>query len=45
LRLGQHERCAALPNDYEAVADFIETNARAGGKSAAQGKRLTGVRA
>jgi threonine synthase len=33
LRLGQHERCATLPNDYAAVADFIETHARAGGKS------------
>ena len=29
LRLGQHERCALLPNDYAAVANFIETNARA----------------
>ncbi len=23
LRLGQHERCTVLPNDYAAVADFI----------------------
>jgi threonine synthase len=29
LRLGQHERCANLPNDYAAVANFIETHARA----------------
>ena len=33
LRLGQHERCATLPNDYAAVADFIGTHARAGGKT------------
>jgi threonine synthase len=33
LRLGQHERCALLPNDYAAVASFIETNARARGKT------------
>ena len=29
LRLGQQERCTALPNDYRAVADFIATHARA----------------
>ena len=29
LRLGQHERCTALPNDYAAVADFIASHARA----------------
>jgi threonine synthase len=29
LRLGQQERCAFLPNDYRAVADFIKANARA----------------
>ena len=34
LRLGQHERCTALPNDYAAVADFIASNARAGGRPA-----------
>ena len=28
LRLGQHERCANLPNDYAAVAKFIATHAR-----------------
>jgi threonine synthase len=34
LRLGQHERCAVLPNDYATVADFIamHSHARAGGK-------------
>jgi threonine synthase len=31
LRLGQHERCVTLPNDYAAVADFIAAQARAGG--------------
>jgi threonine synthase len=30
LRLGQHERCANLPNDYAAVANFIATHARGG---------------
>jgi threonine synthase len=33
LRLGQHERCAFLPNEYGAVASFIESHARAGGKA------------
>ena len=28
LRLGQNERCAFLPNDFAAVADFIATQAR-----------------
>jgi threonine synthase len=45
LRLGQHERCALLPNEYDAVAGFIATNARAGGKSGAHGRRRTEVRA
>ena len=45
LRLGQHERCALLPNEYGAVAGFIATNARAGGKSGAHGRRRTEVRA
>jgi threonine synthase len=31
LRLGQHERCAFLPNELGAVASFIESHARAGG--------------
>ena len=31
LRLGQHERCAVLPNELGAVASFIESHARAGG--------------
>jgi threonine synthase len=30
LRLGQHERCAVLPNDFGAVASFIDRHARAG---------------
>jgi threonine synthase len=41
LRLGQHERCANLPNDYAAVASFIDSHAR-GGK---QGRRAAGRRA
>ena len=45
LRLGQHERCALLPNDFAGLAGFIESNARAGGKSAAKGKRRAEVRA
>ena len=36
LRLGQHERCTMLPNDYAAVASFIETNARAGRQARSQ---------
>ena len=28
LRLGQQERCTALPNDFSAVAQFIATHAR-----------------
>jgi threonine synthase len=31
LRLGQHERCAVLPNEFGAVASFVESHARAGG--------------
>ena len=34
LRLGQHERCAELPNDYGAIADFIASNARRSGVAA-----------
>ena len=45
LRLGQHERCAILPNDFGAIASFIDTNARVGGKSAPKGKRRAEVRA
>ena len=45
LRLGQHERCAMLPNDLAAIAGFIDTHARVGGKSAAKGKRRAEVRA
>ena len=33
LRLGQNERCAYLPNDFAAVADFIATQARGRAKS------------
>jgi threonine synthase len=40
LRLGQHERCAVLPNDYAAVADFITRHARAlGSTHKSQGRR------
>lgn len=45
LRLGQHERCANLPNDYAAVAAFIESHARAGGKGAHAHKGRAEVRA
>ena len=40
LRLGQHERCAVLPNDYAAVADFITAMpALQGSTHKAQGRR------
>ncbi|HXG77951.1 MAG TPA: threonine synthase [Methyloceanibacter sp.] len=39
LRLGQHERCATLPNDYAVVANLIESNARAGGAASSTGRR------
>ncbi|MGH6737219.1 MAG: threonine synthase [Methyloceanibacter sp.] len=29
LRLGQHERCTTLPNDFGAVAEFIASHSRA----------------
>jgi threonine synthase len=45
LRLGQHERCAVLPNAYGAVAAFVEAKARARPSSVAHGKRPTEVRA
>jgi threonine synthase len=45
LRLGQHERCAVLPNAYGAVAAFVEAHARPRGSSVAQAKRPTEVRA
>jgi threonine synthase len=45
LRLGQQEHCANLPNDYAAVAAFIETHARVGGKGAHSRKRPAEVRA
>jgi threonine synthase len=45
LRLGQHERCTFLPNEMGAVANFIESQARAGGKNAATRKRRAEVRA
>jgi threonine synthase len=44
LRLGQHERCAMLPNEFGAVASFIETHARCGAKNAAARWRRAGVR-
>jgi threonine synthase len=39
LRLGQHERCTNLPNDYAGVASFIESHARAGKSARAAGGR------
>jgi threonine synthase len=45
LRLGQHERCANLPNDYAAVASFIESHARGGKQSARGATRRAEVRA
>jgi len=44
LRLGQHERCAQLPNEYGAIADFIVTNARGSGRKG-RGSNLTEARA
>jgi threonine synthase len=42
LRLGQHERCAVLPNDYAAVAEFIATHSRTReGQKEARGRRAT----
>jgi threonine synthase len=43
LRLGQHERCAVLPNEYAAVADFITRNARAGSSTKKAQSRRAGV--
>jgi threonine synthase len=37
LRLGQQERCTALPNDHRAVAAFITTHARVGKTHAGAG--------
>jgi len=34
LRLGQHERCTTLPNDFKAVADFVCAHSRAPGATA-----------
>jgi threonine synthase len=45
LRLGQHERCANLPNDYAVVASFIEARAHAGKQSARSHGRRAEVRA
>ncbi len=39
LRLGQHERCATLPNDYAAVGDFIRSRARTGTAQRSHGRR------
>ncbi len=42
LRLGQHERCTVLPNDYAAVAEFIATHSRTReGQKEARGRRAT----
>jgi threonine synthase len=45
LRLGQQERCAHLPNELGAVASFIESHARVGGKKAGARGRRAEVRA
>jgi threonine synthase len=45
LRLGQHERCANLPNDYAAVASFIQSHARAGREGTRSHGRHAEVRA
>ena len=45
LRLGQNERCTALPKDFAAVADFIEANVRSRGKGAAPRSRRAEARA
>jgi threonine synthase len=45
LRLGQHERCALLPNEYGAVASFIEAKAQKRGKDGAKSRRRSQVRA
>ena len=45
LRLGQHERCTNLANDYGAVASFIESHARMGKKGASASGRRAEVRA
>ncbi|MGH6832144.1 MAG: threonine synthase, partial [Methyloceanibacter sp.] len=45
LRLGQHERCAFLPNELGAIASFIETHARARGKNPPSRGRRAEVRA
>jgi threonine synthase len=39
LRLGQHERCTTLPNDYAAVADFIAGRAHLEGGRQSPGRR------
>jgi threonine synthase len=43
LRLGQHERCAVLANDYAAVADFITSHARLQGSTHKSRGRRAGV--
>jgi threonine synthase len=45
LRLGQHERCTVLANDYATVADFIASRARNLGKTAGARGRRAGVSA
>ena len=45
LRLGQTERCTTLPNDFAAVADFIESTARARGRGMSPRGRKVEVRA
>jgi threonine synthase len=45
LRLGQHERCTVMPNDFPAVASFIESHVRASAGTPSSGKRRAEVRA
>ncbi len=45
LKLGQHERCAVLPNEYGAVQSFIETNARSPRENVGPRRRRNEVRA
>src|SRR5262249_28901686 len=45
LRLGQTERCTTLPNDFAAVADFIESHTRTEGRGMSPRGRKVEVRA
>ena len=45
LRLGQHERCTVLSNDYAAVADFIASHAHTPGNTVGVRGRRAGASA